>query len=142
MVVAKKSRIWNKLRERASITIGWDDARVADHLSLRKLHDPCLALTYGLHLKIGRKRVDGFSTHAVQTDRLLEYLAVVFGACVELRYGFGQLAQRNAASIVADAYFFCGFVDRHLNLLAETRGELVDGVVDHLFDEYIDAVVL
>ena len=33
-------------------------------------------------------------------------------------------------------------VDGHLDAFAEARGELVDGVINHLLDEDIDAVVV
>ena len=109
---------------------------------MRKLNNSCLSVAYGLHPKIGRKRVDGFGAHAVQADGFLEHLAVVFRTCIELRDGFLQLAQWDAASIVANADLLFGLVHRHLNLLAEARSEFVDGVVNHLFDKHIDAVIL
>ena len=78
VVVTKQRGIGDELGQCASVAIGWNDARITDHFALCKLHNPCLSLSDRLHLEIRRKRVDGLGSHTVQSDRLLEHLAVVF----------------------------------------------------------------
>ena len=72
----------------------------------------------------------------------MEHLAVIFGTSIQLRDGLLQLTQRDATAIVADADFLFCFVNPNFYLPTEARGELIDGVVNHFFDQHIDAVIL
>lgn len=72
----------------------------------------------------------------------MEDLAVVLGAGVELADGFDEGAEGYAAAVVADGDLALGEIDGHVDALAEAGGELVDGVVDDLFDEDVYAVVV
>ncbi len=50
-----------------------------------------------------------------------------------------ELAERDAAAVVAHAHGALGELD--LDLLAEAHRELVDGVVDRLLEQDVDAVL-
>ena len=83
--------------------------------------------------------VDSLDAHAVEPHALFESLGVVFAARVEHAHGFGQLAQGDAAAIVAH-----GDVARRgegdLDAFARSHLELVDAVVDGFFQEHVNAV--
>ena len=89
---------------------------------------------------MGRKEVDSLDTYTVHTDRLFECLRVIFAAGIELADGLNHLSLRYAAPIVAQPY---GLVVNHINLdaVALVHAELVDGVVNGLFQQYVDAVI-
>ena len=143
VIVAEELGVGDEFDEGACIVAGQGgEAAVVGQLAFAEFGDAGFAVAYRLHLEVGREGVDGFGTHAVQTHRLLEHLAVVLGTGVELAHGLHQFAQRDAAAVVADAHPPFGEVYLHLNLLAEARRELVDGIVYHLLDEHIDAVVV
>ena len=99
-----------------------------------------LPLAVAARHKTGGEGVDGFQTHAVQSDGGRVLVAVVLSTGVQLRNGFNQAARRNASTIVAngggevvgDVYFY---------FFAKPGVELVDAVVDALFEQDVNAVL-
>ena len=128
-----------KVDIRAPFVLG-GSGLVAYKLATLKASGPHVAVAVGAHLKVGRKEVDGFDTHAVHADRLFECLRVVFTAGIELADGLNHLSLRYAAPIVAQPD---GLIVNHLYLyaVAFVHTELVNGVVDGLFQQHVDAVV-
>ena len=59
-----------------------------------------------------------------------------------MRDAVDDLAERNAAPVVADRDLARVVVDVHVDALAETLPELVDRVVDHFLHQDVDAVVV
>ena len=59
------------------------------------------AVAEGLHLEMGGQGVHGLGAHAVEAHRFLEGLAVVLAAGVDLGNHVHDLAQGNAAAVVA-----------------------------------------
>ena len=143
VVVAEEFAVGDELDEGAAfgLVVG-GDAAVGGELALGELGTAALPVAEALDAEPGGEGVDGFGTYAVQSHRLLEHLAVVFGAGVELADGLDQLAEGDAATVVADADFAVGEVDVDLDFLAEAGGEFVYRVVDYFFDEHVDAVVV
>ena len=104
-----------------------------------ELDDLGLSVAHGLRPIGGGERVDGLLADAVETDGLLEGLGVVLRAGVDDRHALKDLAERNAAAVVAHAQGAIGESD--LDLFAVAHRELVDGVIDGLLEQHIDAVL-
>ena len=98
-----------------------------------------LSVAHALHAEIAAERVHGLGTHPVQAHALLEGLAVVLGAGVDLADHVDHLAQGDAAAIVADAH--PAVLDLDLHLAAVAHHVLVDAIVQHLLQQDVDAVV-
>ena len=89
---------------------------------------------------MGRQGVYSFKTDAVQADRLLEAFGVELAAGIDFRGHLAHFAEWYAASVVAHAYLaFPGYLD--INPFAGAYVELVDGVVNHLLEQHIYAVL-
>jgi len=86
-----------------------------------------------------REGIDGLLADAVEADGLLEGLGVVFRASVDDGDAVHQLAQRDAAAVVADLDGAVGELD--LDLAAAAHHEFVDGVIDGLLEQDVDAVL-
>lgn len=98
-----------------------------------------LAASEALDDKRCGEGVDRLDANTVEAHALLERLGIIFAAGVHLRRSVDELAQRDASAVVADGDGGLGDVD--FELVAEAHHILVDGVVDHLLEEHIDAVV-
>ena len=105
---------------------------VADQLASLESSLAHLSVAIAVHLEMGAQGVDGLHTDAVQSDTLLECLRVVLATRVQHADGLDHLALRDAASVVAygDAQLV---VDVDLNPVAGLHLELIDAVVDDLF---------
>ena len=90
--------------------------------------------------KTGREGVNCLRADAVQSDAELEDVVIVFRACIDPRNAVDHLAERDAASVVSDADEIA--VDCNIDLAAIPHDELVDGIVDDLFQKDIDAVIM
>src|SRR5205823_13683803 len=86
------------------------------------------------------QRVHRLGAHTVQADAELEHVVVVFGAGVDLGDAIDHFAQRDAAAKIAHAHFRA--LDAHLHFLAVAHDVFVNGVVDHLFQQDVAAVVV
>ena len=113
---------------------------VADHLTTGKDCLAHLTLAITVYLEMRTQGIDGFHTHTIQTDRLLKRLGVVLTTSIQHRYGLDQLSLRDASTIVAHGDTQV-LVDIHLDTVARMHLELVDGVVDHLFQQHVDTVL-
>ena len=98
-----------------------------------------LAVADGLHHKTGREGVHGLGTHPIQTDGLFKGLGVVLGARVHLGNGVHHFAQRNAAAKIPNGHG--SILHGNFNGLAGAHHKLVDGVVHHLLDQDVNAIV-
>ena len=83
--------------------------------------------------------VHGFQAHTVEAHAGCEDRRVVLGAGVQLRNGVDKAAQGDAATIVA-YHGRAVFYHFHFYALAKALVELIDTVVDALFEEHVDAV--
>ncbi len=94
----------------------------------------------GLDLEKVGQCVDRLDTDAVETHGFLEGLAVILRTGVDLCGAVEKFAKRNSAAEIAhlDAAFL---VDLDLDLLAVAHDVLVDGVVDGLLEQDVEAVV-
>ena len=92
------------------------------------------------HHELFRERVDRLGAHAVEADAELEHVIVVFGSRVDLGHAIHHFAQRDAAAVIAHADLVALDADQHL--LAVAHDEFVDGVVDHLLEQDVAAVVV
>ena len=90
--------------------------------------------------EILRQRIHGLQTHAVQTHGLLVTLGVVLTSGVQHAYSLDYGIKRNTTSEVS--YDRLLFIHIDLNLLAESHGELIDGIVHYLLEQHIDTVSL
>ena len=98
-----------------------------------------LAVADALDLEVAAQRVHCFGTHAVQTHALLEGLAIVLGAGVDLAHHIDHFPQRDTPPEVAHLYPWT--VDHHFHLLAVAHDELVDAVVQHFLQQDVDAII-
>ena len=99
-----------------------------------------LAVAETRHGERLRQRVDRLRAHAVQPDAELEHIVVVLRARVDARNALDHLAQRNAPPVVAHDHFHP--VNGNVYLVAVAHDELVDGVVDDLLEQHVNAVVI
>ena len=97
-----------------------------------------LAVAHGAGEELRGEGVDGLRADAVHADGELEDVVVELAAGVELAHALAELAEGDAAAVVAAGDGL--LVDRELDLAAEAGNELVDGVVEHLLEEDVDAV--
>ncbi len=84
--------------------------------------------------------VDGFNADTVQTYRLLECFGIVFRAGIHLGCHVNELSQWYASSVVAyldgRSFHVYGY------LPSEPHHVFVNGVVKHLLEKHVDAVVV
>ena len=118
-------------------------------MTLLKLSTACLAIAETLYHEFPTQSIDRLGTYTIESDRLFEGLGVVLTTCVEERYSLHHFAQRDTTAIVANAHNLACIarligIRTHSNLdgFAFVHTELIDGVVDGLFDEYIDTIVV
>ena len=83
--------------------------------------------------------VDGLGAHAVEAHAELKHLVVVFGAGVDLGHAVHDLAQGNAAAVIAHADAVALELDLHL--LAMAHDVFVNGVVHDLLEQHVAAIV-
>src|SRR5262249_29826431 len=138
-VLAEERFVWGELDEGAVALAGLEDPRLGLELALLELDDLGLAFANGLGAVGDGKGVDRFLADAVEPDRFLERFAVVLGAGVDDRNAVAQLAQRDAAAVVANLDAALGELDFDLPPLP--HGEFVDGVIDRLLEQHVDAVL-
>jgi hypothetical protein len=138
-VGAEELLVGRELDDGAGALVGLGDARLGLQLALLELDGLGLAVADGLGAVGEGEGVDGLLADAVEADGLLEGLAVVFGAGVDDGDAVHQLAQRDAAAVVADLDGAVGELD--LDLAAAAHHEFVDGVIDGLLEEDVDAVL-
>ena len=100
-----------------------------------------LSVAVRAHLEVRAQGVYRLCSHAVQTDALLERLAVVFSSGVEYAYRLDEFSLRNASSVVSHAYAQIVF---HVNLdaLSGVHLELVDTVINDFFQQDVNSVFL
>ena len=101
-----------------------------------------LALAEGAHLEGRRQGVDGLGADAVHADRELEDIVVELAAGVLPRDAVDDAAEGDAAAVVADGDLPGRVVDGDLDLAAVAHDELVDGIIDDLLQEDVDAVLV
>ena len=147
VIVAEEFSVGDKLHQRARALGAFrqrmlHDAAVGSQLPFGEFGDAGFTLSERLHTEPTGQGVHCLGTHTVQAHRLLEHLAVVLGTSVEAADSLNHHAQRDAAAIVADTHFALGKVDGHIDAATEARRKFINGVVYHLFDEDIDAVVM
>src|ERR1043165_8509119 len=82
------------------------------------------SIAKGSHCEALTEGVDCFGTHTIQPNTLLESLAVILGASVNLTNYIDNLAQRDATAIIAHAD--CTILDEYVDALAMSHGKLVD----------------
>ena len=116
-----------------------NDIGIADQMSLSERDTAHLTFSHGLHDELFRQSVNGFGTHAVQTDRFLERLAVVLTACVQNGNSVHHLTQRYTSAVIPDGY--ASVRHGHFDHLAFAHAELVDGVIDGFLDEHIYTII-
>jgi hypothetical protein len=114
------------------------------HLShdeaLAELDRHGLVLAEGLDLEEGGKEIHRLDPNPVESDGFLERLAVVLRPRVDDGGAVLQLAEGDAAAVVADTNE--AFLDLDVDLLAVAHDVLVDGIVDHFLQEDVDPVIL
>ena len=86
------------------------------------------------------QRIHSLKADTVQTNALLERLAVKLTTCVKYAYGLNQFTLRNTASVVShNNTARIGQV--YLYALARIHAELIDAVVYDLLEQYVDSVI-
>ena len=138
-VRAEQLLVGRELDEGAVALGGLRDPVVLLQLAPGELDDLGLPVAHGLRPVGGRERVDRLLADAVEADGLLEGLGVVLGAGVDDRHALEDLAERDAAAVVAHAQGAVGELD--LDLPAAAHREFVDGVIDRLLEQHVDAVL-
>ena len=99
-------------------------------------------LTFAIagNCKLGGKRIHGLGPNAVQANAELEYVIVVLGASIDARNAFNHLTERDTASEITYADAIA--LDRDINLPAVSHDELVHSIVDRLFEQNINAIII
>ena len=99
----------------------------------------CLPVAHTAGYEALAQGIDGFQSHAVQSDAGREYRGVVLGARIQFRYGLHQTAQGNPPAIVTDgsrAVVLYVYVDT----FAKAFVEFVNAVVDGFLEQHVNAV--
>ena len=93
-----------------------------------------------MDLEMLAQRIDGLHTDTIQADGLLEGLGVVLTTGIEHTDGLNHLTLRNATTIVsyADTEMI---LHRNLDAVAGIHLKFIDGVVDDLLQQHVDAVL-
>ncbi len=138
---AEERRVRRELHQRAvaRARLRRDDLGLLGQFARREFHNLRLPLADRLRLVEGGQRVHRLLADAIQTDGFLKRLRVVFRARVDDRHAIHQLAQRDAAPVVAHPQR--AVVQLDLDLLAEAHREFVDAVIDRLLEQHVDAVL-
>ena len=136
---AKNDRIGQKLDVCAVGRIGCSALLLLFQLATLKEHFGASAVSVGANDEVGRERVDGLGADAVKPHAELEHIVVVFGASVDDRDALYYLAEGNAAAVIAHLDPLP--VNLDVDLLATAHDELINGVVNDLFEQYVNAVV-
>ena len=131
--------VGRKLDHRPVLLVGLHHLAVLLELTLAELHPLHLPFADRLGGVIDRQSVDRFLAHPVQSHCLLEGVAVVFGARVDDRNALHQLAQGDAPAVVADPASLVGHFD--LDLPAVPHREFIDGIIDRLLQQDVNAVL-
>ena len=105
-----------------------------------KLQMAHLSLAERLHLEMRAEGVHRLHTHSVQADTLLERLAVVLTTGIQHAHSLDKFTLRNTTTIVAHADPQMIF-DINLQSGASPHLELIDRVIYHLFQEYVDSIL-
>ena len=113
--------------------------RVALQNTFLKLQMAHLSVAVRLYFEVGTEGIDRLHTHTVQTDALLERLAVVLTAGIQHTYSLNELALRNTTAIVAHADTQI-VLDIDFQTGTCTHLEFIDRVVYHLLQEHINTI--
>ena len=138
-VFAEDVQIGQKLDVRAVGLVGRSALLLLFQFAALKEHFGAPAVAVGADDEVGRKRVDGLGADAVEPHAELEDVVVVFGTGIDDRDALYYFAEGNAAAVVAD--LDSPLVDLDVDLLATAHDELIDGIVNDLLEQYVDAVV-
>ena len=125
---------------------GANFAQLLGRLAVVEADEVLLALLAHLHFHAGRQRVHDGDAHAVQAAGHLVALAAELAACVQdgehhLDGGdllFRVLVDRDTAPVVVDRDRVV-LMDPHLDLVAVSGERFVDGVVDDLVHQVVQA---
>ena len=100
--VVLENRIVGLKRDQRAVTLaGFLRLGVAYEAALGKLGGLDDALAHALHQKVPAQRIHGLGTHAVEADGLLKHFRIILAAGVDFAHYIDDLAQRNAAAVVA-----------------------------------------
>ncbi len=105
-----------------------------------EVHAHHLSFAHAPDLAFRGKRVHRLEAHAVKAYRLLEILVVELASGIDFRSHLLHFAERDSASVVAHRNLPL-VSDGDVDSLSHAHVELVDGVVEHLLDKHIYAVV-
>ena len=113
---------------------------IVDELSLLESGFSHDSIAKGVHLKMRTQRINGLHAHTIQSDGFLESLRIVLTTRIQHADSLNHLALRNASAIVSDRDAEVVF-DIDFYAVASLHLELVDGVVDDLLQQHIDAIL-
>ena len=99
-----------------------------------------LTFTIASHFETTTQGIYSFYTYAIQTNRLLKGLRVELSTGIKDTYRFYQFALGDASPVVAnrDAEVVLYI---HLDAIARLHLKLVNRVIEHLFQQYIDTIL-
>ena len=143
MVVFKQpfAVVGHKLDDRTAFlrSVVIEDSCIRSQFALRELGTPHLSFAVCLNGKETGQRIHSFGTDTVQTHGFLESLAVILASGVQHTDYFHQLAQRNSAPVVPYAHPTIRYI--HFDDLSFAHSELINRVVNTLFDKHVDSVI-
>ena len=141
--IAYKNRVVGlKSNERAVLSIGFRFHYSAffHHLATLKACVGGHPVTPRLHVAPLAQGIGGFQAHTIHTHRALIVLCVELTAGVHGGGGTGDILQRYAAAIVANAHL--AVLHGEFDYVAVAGSVLVDGVVERFLEQHIYAVVV
>ena len=139
LVILEYLLVRNKVDKRSVRLFRRADRCVFRNDCLAVFHTLAFAVPVTGDQEIAAQRIHRLDADPVQSDRLFESLAVVLRSGIHLAGDIDHLAQRNAAAIVA--YGDGAFFDGHFYGFTVTHHIFVDGVIQHLFQQYINTVI-
>jgi hypothetical protein len=110
------------------------------HKALAEFDAASLVFAESLDVEELAQSVYGFDADAVEAHGAFEGLGIIFRARVDLGGAFHELAQRHATAVVTHGDGL-RIVDLDFDRVAEAHDVLVDAVIDHFFEQNVDAVL-
>ena len=138
-ILSKEGFVGREFHERARAFVALHCLVVFLQFPLGKFHEFCLPIAKRLRAIFEGQRIDGFLPNAVQADRFLKRLAVIFRARVDDGDAVDEFPQRDAAAVIADAHR--ALVEHDLDPLARAHRKFVDAIIDRLLDEHVNAIL-
>ena len=124
-----------------SVFFGTVFSDIGDELTFLERSPTYLSVAIARHFEVATQSIHSLDTYPIQSHALLERFRVVLTPCIQLANRLNKFSLRDTTTIVAHTYPQV-VLNGYLNLLSSAHLELIDAVIHHFFQEYIDTVII